>query len=144
MKTFIHLAVLSAMCLGLAACSSANSKDQDSQRYQRKIYLTEEDYLEDLDRQAFQERREAKPSIESNYIFDVQPDTQKNVYFFDERTQPKVPGVPSERDYRTTKRLWEKPRRYSPDQYYGYQSGSAEVDSGTTSDYSSSYSGYDY
>ncbi len=142
MKTFMHIAILGALCLGVAACSTADSQDQ---RYQRKIYLTEEDYLEDLDRQAYLERREAKPNVESNYIFDVQPDTQKNVYFFDERTQPKVPGVPSERDYRTTKRLWEKPRRYSPDQYYGYQQA-APADSYTQSAPSadSSYSGYDY
>ena len=144
MKTFIHLAVLSVLCLGVAACSSANSKDKDGQRYQRKIYLTEEDYLEDLDRQAFQERREAKTNVESNYIFDLQPDTQKNVYFFDERPQPKVPGVPRERDYRTTKRLWEKPRRYSPDQYYGYQEAAPAADTSYDTSSSDPYSGYDY
>ncbi len=141
MKTFVHLAVLSALCLTLGACSSTNTQNQDNQGYQRKIYLTEEDYLEDLDKQAFLERREAKPNVESEYIFELQPETQKNVYFFDERTQPKVSGVPSERDYRTTKRLWEKPRRYSPDQYYGNQEAPAEE---SYSSSSASYSGYDY
>ena len=146
MKTFIHLAALSVFCLGLAACSSADKKEQEPQ-YQRKIYLTEEDYLEDLDRQAYAERREAKPNVESEYIFDVQPDTQKNVYFFDDRQRPMVPGVPSERDYRQTKRLWEKPRRYSPDQYYGTADDSAAAPADTYTDTSSSYDsygGYDY
>lgn len=140
MKNLIHLLLLSAFCFGLAACSSSQTKEEERQPYQRKIYLTEEDYLEDLDRQAYTERREAKPNVESEYIFDVQPDTQKNVYFFDDRTQPMVPGVPSERDYRKTKRLWEKPRRYSPDQYYGSQPA-ATTDTSSSSD---PYSGYDY
>lgn len=141
MKTLTHFLLLSVFCFGLAACSSNQSKDEQ-QPYQRKIYLTEEDYLEDLDRQAYTERREAKPNTESEYLFELQPETQKNVYFFDDRTQPMVPGVPSERDYRKTKRLWEKPRRYSPDQYYGGAptetadtSSSSEVDP---------YAGYDY
>lgn len=145
MKTFIHLTVLCIFCLAIAACSSSNKKVEPI--YQRKIYLTEEDYLEDLDHQAYTERREAKPNVESEYIFDIQPDTQKNVYFFDDRQRPMVPGVPSERDYRRTKRLWEKPRRYSPEQYYGTaEASSAAADS--YSDTSSSsydvYGGYDY
>lgn len=140
MKNLTHLLLLSVFCLGLAACSSSQTKEEQ-QPYQRKIYLTEEDYLEDLDRQAYTERREAKPNVESEYIFDVQPDTQKNVYFFDDRTQPMVPGVPSERDYRKTKRLWEKPRRYSPDQYYGGQPAATTTDTSASTD---SYSGYDY
>ena len=140
MKNLTHLLLLSAFCLGLAACSSSQTKEEQ-QPYQRKIYLTEEDYLEDLDRQAYTERREAKPNVESEYLFDVQPDTQKNVYFFDDRTQPMVPGVPSERDYRKTKRLWEKPRRYSPDQYYGGQPAAATTDSSASTD---TYSGYEY
>lgn len=138
MKNLTHLLLLSVFCFGLAACSSNQAKE-DQRPYQRKIYLTEEDYLEDLDRQAYTERREAKPNVESEYLFDVQPDTQKNVYFFDDRTQPMVPGVPSERDYRKTKRLWEKPRRYSPDQYYGGQPAATTTDTSTDT-----YSGYDY
>lgn len=139
MKNLSRLLLLSVFCFGLAACSSSQTKEEQPP-YQRKIYLTEEDYLEDLDRQAYTERREAKPNVESEYIFDVQPDTQKNVYFFDDRTQPMVPGVPSERDYRKTKRLWEKPRRYSPDQYYGGQPAAAADTSSSTD----TYSGYDY
>lgn len=146
MKNLTYLLLLSAFCLSLAACSSNQAKEQP---YQRKIYLTEEDYLEDLDRQAYLERREAKPNTESEYIFEIQPETKKNVYFFDDRTQPMVPGVPSEREYRTTKRLWEKPRRYSPDQYYGsgqtadYSSAATSTTTDTSSG-SDPYAGYDY
>ncbi len=142
MKTFIRLAVFCLCCAGLTACvSNSTKKEQDAQRYQRKIYLTEQDYLDDLDKQAYAERREAKPAAESNYIFEIQPETEKNVYFFDDRTQPMVPGEPSERDYKKTKRLWEKPRRYSPDQYYGSQPAAPAED---TAESSSPYGDYDY
>ena len=141
MKTWFHLAILGLFCFNLGACSSSQENDQP---YQRKMYLTEEDYLEDLDRQAYLERREAKPHVESEYIFDVQPDTQKNIYFFDDRQRPMVPGVPSEREYRTTKRLWEKPRRYSPDQYYGTTDTAAATDSYSDSSSYDSYGDYDY
>lgn len=144
MKTFIHFTLLCVCGLGLAACASNNAKEeQDGQRYQRKIYLTEQDYLDDLDRNAQAERREAKPNTESNYIFEVQPETQKNVYFFDDRTRPMVPGEPSERDYKKTKRLWEKPRRYSPDQYYGNQAAAPAEDTSSSSSMAD-YGGYDY
>lgn len=122
MKKFIYLAVCSICVLGLAACAS-NSKEENYNR--KKIYLTEQDYLDDLGEAAQAERREAKPNTESDYIFELLPETEKNVYFFDERVRPMVPGQPSERDYRKTKRLWEKPKRYSPDQYYGSQPAEA-------------------
>jgi len=144
MTKVIHVAFCFLICLGLVACSS-NSKKQDDNYNRKKIYLTEEDYLEDLDKQAYAERREAKPDTESNYIFDVQPETQKNVYFFDDRTQPMVPGEPSERDCKKTKRLWERPRRYSPEQYYGNQAAAPAAPAEDTSSYDSySDSGYDY
>lgn len=127
----------------LTACASTRMQNPEQEgRYQRKIYLTEEDYMEDLEKTAQAERREAKPNTESEYIYNVQPDTQKNVYFFDYRTRPMVPGEPMESDYKKTKRLWEKPRRYSPEQYYGNQpAGDASADSSSSS---SSYDDYDY
>lgn len=143
MKTFVYFIVLSVCSLGLAACASSDKKEKEQAPYQRKIYLTEQDYLDDLDKQAFAERREAKPNTESDYIFEILPQTQKNVYFFDDRTRPMVPGEPSERDYKKTKRLWEKPRRYSPDQYYGNQSAPAE-DTSASSAPAPDYGGYDY
>lgn len=143
MKTFIHFIVLTAFCFSFAACSS-NKKTEPYQR--KKIYLTEQDYLDDLGEQAYQERREAKPNTESDYIFELQPETQKNVYFFDDRTRPMVPGEPGEREYKKTKRLWEKPRRYSPDQYYANQpvndaNGSSDNTTGSSplDDYDADY-----
>ncbi len=143
MKNTIRFIVWAVLGLGLAACAGNQTQDEKNQpQYQRKIYLTEQDYLDDLDKQAYAERREAKPNTESDYIFEVQPETQKNVYFFDERTRPMVPGEPSERDYKKTKRLWEKPRRYSPEQYYANQPADTADNSSDSS--SSSYDGYDY
>ena len=104
----------------LAACASQNTEDP---REHRKIYLTEEDYLEDLGNQAEKERRAAQPLVESDYIFNVVPETDKTVYFFDERQQPKVPGQPSDADHKKEKRLWKKPKRYTPEEYYGMQEG---------------------
>lgn len=144
MKKLILFVLCLGICLGSVACTS-NSKKQDEKYNRKKIYLTEEDYLEDLDKQAYAERREAKPNTESNYIFELQPETQKNVYFFDERTQPMVPGQPSERDYKKTKRLWERPRRYSPQEYYGDQTAAAPAETTDTSSYDSySADGFDY
>ncbi len=145
MKNTIRLFVLAVLGLGLAACAGNQTQEEKNYPpYQRKIYLTEQDYLDDLDKQAHAERREAKPNTESDYIFEVQPETQKNVYFFDERTRPMVPGEPSERDYKKTKRLWEKPRRYSPEQYYANQPPAAATDSSSDSSSGSGYDGYDY
>lgn len=146
MKTFIRFLVLICICAGLAAChttNASNKKQADANKqYQRKIYLTEDDYLEDLDKTAFTERRQAKPNTESQYVFEKLPETEKNVYFFDERVRPMVPGQPSERDYKKTKRLWEKPKRYSPEQYYGNQAA-AQTATREQEQASSSSSGYE-
>ena len=124
----------------LVACTSLTNNKEPEARYQRKIYLTEKDYMDDLETSAQAERREAKPNTESEYLYRVQPDTQKNVYFFDYRTRPMVPGEPMESDYKKTKRLWEKPHRYSPEQYYGSQpAADTEASSSSTS-----YDDYDY
>ena len=106
-----------------------------------KIYLTEEDYLEDLSAQAAQERRETQPVVESEYIFNAVPETEKAVYFFDERQRPKVPGQPNAADYKREKRLWNKPKRYSPDEYYGMQ-GAADTTESSSYSEESSYGDY--
>ncbi|MBR4355178.1 MAG: hypothetical protein IKP96_01180 [Elusimicrobiaceae bacterium] len=134
MKTLIRLTVLLYCTTLLTACATNNPEEDP--RYNRKIYLTEEDYLEDVGREAEKERREAPPTAESEYIFNVVPETEKNVYFFDERQQPKVPGNPAASDYKKEKRLWEKPKRYTPEQYYGMQ--------GESSSSSSSEESYNY
>ena len=140
MNKCVHFVTFFALCITLAACSS--NTQQDQQPYRKKIYLTEQDYLDDLGEQTYAERREAKPNAESNYVFNVVPETPKNVYFFDERVQPKLPGVPSDREYKTTKRLWEKPRRYTPDQYYGAGAVPGNADTENVSE--DSGSSYDY
>ena len=109
------------LCVGFVAACNTNEKKKE--KYNRKIYLTEEDYLEDLSDEAAKERREVPALAESEYIFNSTPETDKAIYFFDERQQPKVPGLPNDSDYKREKRLWEKPKRYTPDEYYGMQEG---------------------
>lgn len=142
MKTLSKLLVF-LLCAGvLAAC---NTNEKKKEKYNRKIYLTEEDYMADLSKDAVKERRETPPNVESEYIFNVGPEEEKTIYFFDERQQPKVPGQPSDADYKKEKRLWAKPKRYTPEEYYGLQGGADA--GGATEDTSSSeaaYSGYDY
>ena len=140
MIRYFRFAVLFVLCGVAVACSGNKNTAAQQEPYRKKIYLTEQDYLDDLSKETYAERREAKPNAESNYVFNVIPETPKNVYFFDEYVQPKIPGVPSDKEYRTTKRLWQKPRRYSPDQYYGSDSsGSSAQGAGNDS---SAYAGY--
>jgi len=131
-------AVIFLLCVGLVAACSSNSRIEDENSTPRKIYLTEQDYLDELGEEAAKERREAPPAEESEYIFNVTPETDKTIYFFDERQQPKVPGQPNEADYKKEKRLWQKPKRYTPEQYYGMQG------EGASSETSSSEESYDY
>ncbi len=142
MKTVTKFILFVCGVAVLAACASGPKEDP---RENRKIYLTEEDYLEELGREAAKERREAPPAVESEYIFNAVPETNKDVYFFDERQQPKVPGQPSDADYKREKRLWNKPKRYTPEQYYGMQ-GDGGNSSSSSSSSSSSYddNNYDY
>lgn len=124
------------LCAGVLAACNTNAKKKE--KYNRKIYLTEQDYLDDLIPAAELERRETPPAVESEYIFNVGPEEKKTIYFFDDRQQPKVPGQPSDADYKKEKRLWQKPKRYTPEEYYGMQGGGEE-----TASSSDSY-GYDY
>ena len=128
------LTKLTIFVLGIAILSACASAPKEDQRENRKIYLTEEDYLEELGREAAKERREAPPAPESEYIFNTVPETDKAVYFFDDRQQPKVPGQPSDADYKREKRLWNKPKRYTPEQYYGMQGGTENTASSSSSE----------
>ena len=103
-----------------------------------EFVLNNKDYLEDLTTEAAKERREAPPATESEYVFNTIAETDKGVYFFDERQQPKVPGQPADSEYKKEKRLWKKPKRYTPEQYYGMQG-----DGGSSSSTSEETS-YDY
>lgn len=137
MKTLCKLLAF-VLCAGLLAACNTNEKKR--KKYNRKIYLTEQDYLDDLGDEAEKERRASQPLVESEYIFTVQPEETKNIYFFDERQQPKVPGQPNDSDYKKEKRLWNKPRRYSPEEYYGMQGDASAEDSSSAN----AYAGYDY
>lgn len=132
MKKLTFVLPVFALAGLLAACASKPTQEP-SERYAKKIYLTKEDYLEDLGNTAAQERRELAPNVESEYIFNVVPPTPENtnIYFFDKRQQPKVPGQYTAKDYKNEKRLWKKPRRYTPEEYYGMQgdSNSSETSS---------------
>ncbi len=130
------------VCAGfLTACTTNKQREE---KYHRKIYLTEEDYLEDLSKDAVKERRETPPNVESEYIFNVGPEEEKTIYFFDDRQQPKVPGQPSEADYKKEKRLWQKPKRYTPEQYYGMQAPAEDSSQSAESSSAAMDYGYDY
>lgn len=135
MKKLVIFSLFAVSACFLAACKSGDTREINGERYAKKIYLTKEDYLEDLQQSAGQDRRELQPNKESDYIFNVVPQVTKNtnVYFFDKRQQPKVPGEYTKQDYKNEKRLWKKPKRYTPEQYYGMQGGGGN-DGGTGSE----------
>lgn len=133
MKRFISFVILAGALSFLAACQTSNTREINGERYAKKIYLTKEDYLEDLMQTS--QRRELQPNKESEYIFNVVPQMTEDtsVYFFDRHQQPKVPGQYTAQDYKNEKRLWKKPKRYTPEQYYGMQDGGGN-DGGTGSE----------
>ncbi len=118
-----------------AGCKSNDTRGINSERYAKKIYLTKEDYMEDLKQTA--QRRELQPNKESEYVFKVTPEVTQDptVYFFDKRQQPKVPGTYSAQEYKNEKRLWKKPKRYTPEQYYGMQESAAPTNNGGEESY---------
>ncbi len=126
MKKWTFLVALCAFVGVLGACKSSLNTQEDGERYAKKIYLTKEDYMEDLGNTASMERRDLQPNVESKYIFNVFPQNTDNptIYFFDKHQQPKVPGEYTANDYKNEKRLWKKPKRYTPEQYYGMQEDS--------------------
>ncbi len=130
-----YTCVLSVLLLAafMGACKSGDAQTENGQRYAKKIYLTKEDYMEDLKNSAQTDRREAQPNVESNYIFNLTPKATEdpNVYFFDRHQRPKVPGQYSAQDYKNEKRLWTKPKRYSPEEYYGMQGDAGSNSSGS-------------
>lgn len=131
-KMVLLLAVLGVVAV-MAGCSKSNQK---TERSAKKIYLTKEDYMEDLKPGAEWDRRELQPNKESEYIFNVVPKTDKDAatYFFDKHQNPKVPGEYTAQDYKNEKRLWKKPKRYSPEQYYGMQDSANTANPATDSE----------
>ena len=79
MKKWTFLFVFIAAVSFLAACKSNNNRQIGSERYAKKIYLTKEDYLEDLKQTA--QRRELQPNKESEYIFNVTVEPESEYVF---------------------------------------------------------------
>ena len=127
-KTTVLVFLFAGVCGLLAACSHRNSRSRTA----KKIYITQEDYLEDARGAAELERREAQPNYESDYLFNAYPQTDPNVYFFDKRQQPKLPGEFSAKEYKSEKRLWTKPKRYTPEENYGRQGDAGSANTTTT------------
>ena len=135
MKKIAAYLVAGVVCSVLLGACAAHQENNLSERTAKKIYLTKEDYMEDLGKAAEVERREAQPNVESEYIFNAVPETETTVYFFDKRQQPKVPGEYSAQDYKNEKRLWNKPKRFSPEEYYGMQEGTSNAGGGGETSY---------
>ena len=72
--------------------------------------------------QAQAERRGEPPLIESNYIFKVQQ--HKGVYSYDQHNQVWT-DARTAKEYKDTKRLWEKPKKYEAGKYYGSSESSS-------------------
>lgn len=143
MKKWAFLVAICVVANLLVACkSNGETQTISGERYAKKIYLTKEDYLEDLGNIAEVDRRELQPNAESEYIFNVVPQQTEDptIYFFDKRQQPKVPGEYTANDYKNEKRLWKKPRRYTPEEYYGMQGS----DNSSSSNSYEENSGYNY
>lgn len=86
------------------------------------IFQSEVDRQRDIEIAAQKERRAETPLVESDYIFRVMPD--KGTYMFDEYNQV-ITDDPKTADYKEAKRLWKKPKRYTPEVY-----GTEEVPAG--------------
>lgn len=84
---------------------------------------TAEDRAADVALEAQAERRGEPPLLESNYIFKVKQN--KGVYSYDQHNQVWT-DQRSAREYKETKRLWEKPKKYAASKYYGQSSSSEE------------------
>jgi hypothetical protein len=134
MKNFF---ILVLMCLPLAACHNGGLKSpsnadktfnqyfnelesetqenpdaaQDSEQYLKTAFETETDRFAQMQISAQKERRASAPIRESDFIFKIMP--EKGAYIFDERNMP-VSDAPKDSAYKTTKRLWNKPKRIAP------------------------------
>ncbi len=85
---------------------------------------TAEDRAADVALEAQAERRGEPPLLESNYIFKVKQN--KGVYSYDQHNQVWT-DQRSAREYKETKRLWEKPKKYDASKYYGESSSSEDI-----------------
>ncbi|WP_424244978.1 hypothetical protein Dip510_000086 [Elusimicrobium posterum] len=95
--------------LAVTGCGASAQKTDES----KKLYIEEGEYDATLTAEAQNERRGAKPVVESNYIFRVLP---KDTYFYNEKNIPIEDEVRTAGDYKA-ERLWKRPKRYKPGEY---------------------------
>jgi hypothetical protein len=129
MKKFLFFAVFAAFFAGCAANSNGSLKEKSFAEQYAALenepvpptqpadgaltFQTPEERARQVEIDSQRERRAQAPLVESNYIFRVMPD-RKNVYSYDEYNQVWT-DEPKVKDYKETKRLWNKPKRYEGD-----------------------------
>ncbi|MDR0646101.1 MAG: hypothetical protein LBG46_03835 [Elusimicrobiota bacterium] len=127
MKKFFILAIISVIIYGCSNNSAGAVKDKSfAQQYAEleksppqptetgtsTILQSSADREADVAIEAQSERRAQPPLVESNYFFRIMPD--KGVYSYDEYNQV-WSDMPKDKDYKTEKRLWNKPKRHKGD-----------------------------
>ncbi len=125
-----YLLPLSLTCLIFCACQVQNSgikersfaeqfaelenkplQSPEDTEVGRLAMQSEGDRYADVEREAQKERRAKPPIVESEYIFQIKP--EKSVYSYTEYNEVWT-EEPTPEEYRTTKRLWQKPKRIKP------------------------------
>lgn len=109
----MKLLVVIFSLLLIVGCASSTHKEERIETPET-IYLAEDIDESEQSKLTEMEKTRSGPVKESEYIFDIYSDEKISVYKFDEYNQPKIPGVPIEKEYKTDKRLWEKPERFKP------------------------------
>ncbi|GHT40361.1 hypothetical protein FACS189437_05820 [Bacteroidia bacterium] len=127
------LLILFLPVFALCACYSSGSRPAHG----KPLYIKEGEYEEAVNSSAESERRAAAPIVESDYIFRIQP---QNSFYYDERSKPLEEPVIRASDYKNTKRLWTRPKRYMKDEGSSQPPPPAETEA--TPSYSQT--GYDW
>jgi hypothetical protein len=132
MKKFFVLAIISVIISGCSNNYAGTLRDKSfAQQYAElekeplqptetgtsTIMQSEADREAEVAIAAQSERRAQPPLVESNYFFRIMPD--KGVYSYDEYNQV-WSDMPKDKDYKTEKRLWNKPKRHKGDSDGGY------------------------
>lgn len=89
-----------------------NKKQADDRRF-----MTEGDRFATVQIEAQKERRAANKVVASNYYFEVYPD-RKETYSYNQYNEVWNDAYPQQK-YKTTERLWKKPKKYKPEDYTG-------------------------
>ena len=90
--------------------------DADKRSADDKRAMNEGDRMAAVAEEAQKERR-AKTVVESDYYFQIYPGNQGS-YSYNEYNEVWSDGYPLN-NYKETKRLWKKPKKYKPEEYIG-------------------------